>query len=64
MTWWNIIKDEEDLDDALEQVSFASDNYGITFNSKWIRGPLSPLNQFASLFNKDTDRSLLNLILI
>mgnify|MGYP003115033121 FL=1 len=59
MTWWNIIKDEEDLDDALEQVSFASDNYGITFNSKWIRGPLSPLNQFASLFNKDGEgRSL------
>ena len=58
MTWWNIIKDEEDLDDALEQVSSASTNYGITLNSKWIRGPLSPLNQFASLFNKSQNRSL------
>ena len=39
MTWWNIIKDEEDLDDALEQVSFASDNYGITFNSNGLEDP-------------------------
>ena len=57
MTWWNIIKDEEDLDDALDDVASAYTDYGINLNSRWIRGPLSTLNQFADLFNKDTERS-------
>lgn len=59
--WWDIIKDEAEVDEAVEDITSLKTIYGmdpLQVTTNWIRGPLSALNQFADLFNKGKNNNL------
>ena len=61
MSWWSIIKDEAEVDEAVENIKSLKTIYDmdpLQLTTNWIRGPLSALNQFADLFNKEKNNNI------